>query len=208
MDSLYAGYDIIDRCNFDAFHAILRVVFESFPKLFYCMANKEKAKHVFCCEEFFYSSDAKRTDEGVESYCGCVNGINDEKCKYVRKPWWFREKVYTNARRDELNELYAVYSTASHPNIITFNDTMTPDEVEHGRTTSLDIITSYSLMNLFIMVNVVEKELKQCSEFDDSKLFVEDQMKKIGGRLGKSILRLYPDKTVFISGLPFALPDY
>ncbi len=204
--SLYAANDILKSDSFHVFYAILRVVFESFPKLFYCLTNKEGAKHVFCCEEFFYlKKAAQRTDKGIESYCKSVKDVNGEKCKYVKDPKWFRKEVYTDNRQHELDRRYALYSTASHPSIDTIN-AMNWDEVKYGWTMGLSIITSYSLMNLFIMVNVVAEELKMCFEFDGSKWFVKDRMEKVWNNVGDSIRSLYPDKDEYVKELSFVLP--
>lgn len=206
MQGLHAASKILGSDNFSAFYAIVRVVFESFPKLFYCMADKESAMHVFCCEEFFYSrAVTRKVDKNVESYCKSVKmPIDGENCKYVKDPKWFRKEVY-NDREHYFSNKYAVYSIGSHPNIATL-DAKTRDDLEYGWTTSLSIITQYSLLNLFIMVNVVAEELKMCSEFDHSKWFVKDRMQKVWDNLGESILLLYPNKAKYSKGLPFALP--
>ena len=147
MHSLYAANNILKSDAFHVFYAIVRIVFESFPKLFYCMADKEGAMHVFCCEEFFYDRKAAlRSDKDVESYCKCVERLIDsENCKYVKDLKWFRKEVYTNDRQHVFNKQYALYSVGSHPNIVTI-DATTRGELKYGWTTSLEIITCYSLM--------------------------------------------------------------
>ena len=206
MQRLYSASKILGSEDFSTLYAILRVVFESFPKLFYCMADKEGAMHVFCCEELFYGKEVRRKpDKNVESYCKSVKDpIDGDHCKYVKNPKWFRDKVY-DGREHDFKQIYATYSVGSHPNIVPL-DIKTYDDLEYGWGVSLSDITRYSLLNLFIMVNVVAEELKTCSEFDHSKWFVEDRMEKVWDSVEKRILLLYPNKDEYSKGLPFALP--
>ena len=208
MQRIYSASRILGSVDFSTFYAILRIVFESFPKLFYCMADKEGAMHVFCCEEFFYGNDVRRKpDKNVESYCKYVKmPIDGKSCNYVKNPKWFRDQVYED-REHDFKQIYASYSVGSHPNIVPL-DFKTHGELEDGWATSLSNITQYSLLNLFIMVNVVAKELKIYSEFDNAKWFVKDRMEKVRDSVEKRILLLYPNKDEYSKGLPFALPNF
>ena len=206
MQRLYSASKILGSEDFSTLYAILRIVFESFPKLFYCIADKEDAMHVFCCEKFFYGKDViRKPDKDVESYCKSVKDpIDGEHCKYVKNPKWFRDEVY-DGREHDFKKIYAIYSVGSHPNIETLG-AKTHDDLKYGWGVSLSDITRYSLLNLFIMVNVVAEELKICSEFDDAKWFVKDRMEVVWDSAWKRILLLYPNKDKYSKGLPFALP--
>ena len=207
MQSMYVANKMLGSDDFSPFYAIIRIVFESFPKLFYCMADEEGARHVYCCEEFFYSKKAAlKPDKGIKSYCKSVKTpIDGEKCKYVKNSQWFRKEVYKDDRQHGLNRRYTLYSNASHPKIGALAANK-PYELKYGWNTSLDIITSYSLLNSFIMVNAATEDLKVCSELDYSKWFVTDRMQKVRDSLVESILYLYPNKTDYTKKLPFVLP--
>lgn len=205
VHSLYTANDLLKSDSFHILYAILRVVFESFPKIFYCMTHKERAKHMYCCEAFFYHKNTAHVSNEKPEYCKSAKNINDEKCRYVKNPRWFRERVYTDARRRKLTRQYSIYSIASHPSIVQFH-AIGLDAIKESMATGLDIMTSYSLMNLFIMVNVAADELKAHSKLDDSIRLVKDLMQKVRSDLGNTILHLYPDKDEYTKGLPFVLP--
>lgn len=145
MQHLYSASKILGSEDFSTLYAILRIVFESFPKLFYCMADKEGAMHVFCCEEFFYGKEVRRkSDKNVESYHKSVKkSIDGENCRYVKNPKWFRDKVY-DEREHDFKQIYASYSVGSHPNIVPL-DIKTYDDLEYGWGVSLKDITWHCL---------------------------------------------------------------
>lgn len=207
MRRLHGAYNLLKSGDFISFYAIVRIVFESFPKLFYCISDKEEARHIFCCEEYFYFKNAaQRSDKGIKSYCKSVKKpIDGKNCEYVKRVRWFRKEVYTKNRQSELNKTYALYSHNSHPNIEPI-DARTDDDIKYGWATGLDIITSYSLMNLFILVNATSKELKILGKRYESEWFIKDRMSKVGDGLKKSLVLLYPDKDKYTNGLPFTLP--
>ena len=224
MSYLYSAYRILKSDDIPAFFTVIRTVFESVPKLFYCMRHAENAKHVFCCEMFlwwkrrqdadelkglgddeivgrFYESDdvARRFYESVEKPISC------EKCKYIERPWWFREKVYTEDRVGEIRKTYNEYSENTHPTFEPFY-TRTREELEHGWNVGLHRLTGLSLMNAFITVNATARGLMECGEYERSKSFVEYAMRNAGGDVRHGMARLYPDKDEYTKMLPFALP--
>lgn len=204
---LYSAYQILKSDDLPMFLAMIRVVFESFPKLFYCMRRAEKAKHVFCCEEFLYGEMMESQDEGIRRFCKSVQEpINCEKCKYVKCPNWFREKVYTKSRQKSINKRYGQYSVNVHPS---FTPAYVPtrEYLDYGWKTGLGILTDLSLMNAFIMVNAVKRGLTARGEYEFSKQFIEDIMREAGDDLRSSMVQMYPNRIEYTEMLPFALPD-
>ena len=204
---VYSAYRILKSEDFPMFLAMIRIVLESVPKLFYCMRHAEKAKHVFCCEAFLYGELVGRMDEGAERFCkSAEEPVNCENCKYVKRPSWFREKVYTKSRQKEIMKKYGQYSINVHPS---FDPAYarTRDDLDHGWKNGLGILTDLSLMNSFIMVNTAERELKTRGEYERSKSFVECVLRNAGGDVRRGVAQMYPNRVEYTERLPFALPS-
>lgn len=224
MDHLYHAYWILKSDGLPTFFTVIRTVFESFPKLFYCMRHAEDAKHIFRCEMFLWwkrrqdADELKELDDGeiarrfYESddvarsfYESVKKPINRKECRDFERPRWFREKVYTEDRVKEICKTYNEYSQNTHP---TFEPlyTRTREELEHGWNVGIHRLTGLSLMNAFVMVNATERGLKARGKYESSKSFVEYAMRNAGGDVRHGMARLYPDKDEYTKTLPFPLP--
>ena len=203
---LYHAYKILKSEDFPVFFTVIRTAFESVPKLFYCMRHAEKAKHVFCCE-FLYGKLEGRMDEGAERFCKSTKEpVDCENCKYVKRPNWFYEKVYTKGRQKKVKKKYGQYSLNTHPN---FDPAYvrTRDDLEYGWDTGLGILTDLSLMNAFIMVNAVERGLTARGEYEPAKSFIECVLRNAGGGVRRGMEQLYPNRVEYTEMLPFTLPN-
>lgn len=205
MERIYSAAESLGNQYFSTCFALIRIVFESFPKLFYCMCNRVETIYILCCEEYDYQKVTKVQNDDINAFCRPYkNKISPEIRENFKKIVWFRNKIYDSSLT-EIKELYDKYSFNIHPNFEPIY-AKTKQDVKHGWSDSLVILNCFALLNLFILINLLSDQLKAMGKYDDAKQFVTIKIRQNQQTVKNFIQLLYPDKQEYYKNLPFALP--
>ena len=198
----YSSIRLVETQNFPAFCDVIRVVFESFPKMFYGLCQKDEVKIVFCCEEYKYAKDNReKPDSMAQDFCKQYkHQIQNEK--YLDASW-FRKQVYKDDKLKYVESQYKFYSVSAHPN---FEPAYAHDEKEtrKGQRDCLSLLNDYALFNLFILTNAVHSELKKLMEFERTMDFIKNMLSHHGH---DGIEKIYPNVEKYTEKLAFPLPS-
>lgn len=203
MRRIHGAVRALGSQHFPVYYAIIRIVMESFPKLFYCLHNPANTYRLFCAEEYNYQQIMKRPDKSVNDFCKQfkkdISGIR----KKYKNPDWLRNKVYAESLA-EIERLYSVCSHNSHP---TFDPIHAKNEqdVKDGWELGLTVLNNFSILNLFILINILSDQLMEINEYDCAKRFVARKI-QCKQYPDEYIRLLYPDVREYWENLPFVLP--
>ena len=203
MRRIHSAVRALGSQYFSVSYAIIRIVMESFPKLFYCLRNPENTYRLLCAEEYDYQKIMKRPDTSVNDFCKQfkkdISGIR----KKYKNPDWLRNKVYAESLA-EIQRLYSVCSHNAHP---TFDPIHAKNEqdVKDGWEIGLTVLNNFSILNLFILINILPDQLMEINEYDCAKQFVTRKIQR-KQYPDEYIRLLYPDVREYWENLPFVLP--
>lgn len=203
MRRIHSATRALGSQYFPVCYAIIRIVMESFPKLFYCLRNPVNTHHLFCAEEYYYQQIMKRPDKSVNDFCKQFKkDISGMRKKYKNLDW-IRNKVYAESL-DEIKRLYSICSHNSHP---TFDPIHAENEqdVKEGWELGLTVLNNFSILNLFILINILQDQLMEINEYYSAKQFVVRKM-QYKQYPNEYIRLLYPDVREYWENLPFVLP--
>ena len=204
-ERIHSAVKALGSQYFPACFALIRVTFESFPKLFYCMRNPVETIHILCCEEYYYQQITKKPNREMNTFCKPFKKqITDEIRDNFKKIEWYRMKIYDGSL-DTIKETYGKYSINSHPNLEPIHP-KNVEEVEIGWRVGLEILNSFALLNLFILINVIPDQLKAIQKYDEAKRFVMVRMRQNKQSINNFMRLMYPDRREYRERLPFALP--
>ena len=204
ITDLYTAIDPLTRQNFPAVFALIRKVFESFPKILCCINEPDKTFQIFCREEYAYLKIAKRGDKAISDFCKKYKEqISKEIKEKFKDPSWYREQAYKkNLKKIECE--YKKYSHNAHPNLTNTNP-RNEEEAKEGFDTCLSLLNAFALFNLFIFVNILPSELDKIGEYKNTTKYIK---KKTRRKSGNGLGWLYPDVHTCVKKLKFTLPDY
>ena len=198
---LYDAIRPLETQNFQVFCGIIRVVFESFPKMLYGLRHKDEVRPMFCSEEYKYAKDRRETPDPVaRDFCRQFKQqVRNEDYHDVS---WFRDQVYKGDRLEYIRRQYKFYSVNAHPN---FEPAYGHDaeETRIGQRDCLMVLNDYALFNLFILTNVVSDALEELSEFENTKRFITDMLDE---HRRDGMERIYPNVEKYTENLAFQLP--
>ena len=178
-------------------------VFESFPKLFYCLHDAEDARLMYYCEERDYDELARRSEYGlVHHYHGMKP---DGDYGDLKTHAWLQKEVYSDKKQADLDAVYNYYSVSSHSRL-SYTYSTSVEELHRFWDVGLGILLSYSLLTALILVNVVGADLAAKRELDPARGFVKSSMKESWDVAGQHIELMYPDKGEYVKNLAFRLP--
>ena len=198
---LYSAIRPVETQNFQVFCGIVRVVFESFPKMLYGLCHKDEVPPIFCSEEYKYAKDRRETPDPMAREF-CKQFKQQVRNEDYLDASWFRDQVYEGDRLDYIKRQYKFYSVNAHPNFEPAYG-LDVEETRKGQRDCLSLLNDYALFNLFILTNVMPAELEKLSEFENTKLFITDMLNE-HGRDGVEII--YPNVEKYTENLAFPLP--
>lgn len=201
---LYSAVRALGSQNLPTCFALVRIIFESFPKLFYCMYEQEKINQIFCCEEYDYQKITRKENSVINEFCKQFKETISEDLKQnFKQAEWYRKKIYDKTSLSKINKAYGVYSVNSHPSFEPIHVANNQD-VKESWEAGLEILNAFSLLNLFILTNILSPQLEIIHKYDDAKKLIQNTIHS-SKKIHDTVQLLYPDKQEFTKKLSFRL---